>query len=325
MSSRTTAKLLVVDDATFIRDLVKRVLRTRMPNVQVEEAINGKRAIQILHKQQIDLVLCDWEMPEMSGLEVLQWMRAQDAYQKTPFIMITSRTDKEYVVQAVQAGASDYIGKPFSNEQLLQKAGKQLAKTHDLRALAARDTSNPVAEAAASSVNPLLAGASRTGSGTAGPAAESVSLLTGGGAKPARAAAPAAESASILTGAANNAKGVKAAANKSASAAASATKGVAQLRLSDATVRCIIKDLNLQEALLVIKNDGRIPQVLEQAVVDIEAEEGGQQVARVNAFVFSVQANERRVDSPFISLRVQFVDNDPEKFEALTHYVTRIR
>ncbi|MDR4168348.1 response regulator, partial [Bacillus paranthracis] len=107
--------MLVVDDATFIRDLVKRVLRTRMPNVQVEEAINGKRAIQILHKQQIDLVLCDWEMPEMSGLEVLQWMRAQDAYQKTPFIMITSRTDKEYVVQAVQAGASDYIGKPFSN------------------------------------------------------------------------------------------------------------------------------------------------------------------------------------------------------------------
>lgn len=127
--------VLVVDDATFIRDLVKKGLRDNFPGVQIEEAINGRKAQQMLSRQVVDLILCDWEMPEMSGLELLTWCREQDNLKTTPFIMVTSRGDKENVVQAIQAGVSDYIGKPFSNEQLVTKVKKALQRAGKLQAL----------------------------------------------------------------------------------------------------------------------------------------------------------------------------------------------
>ncbi len=107
---------LVVDDAPFIRDLMKKGLRDNFPGLHIEEAVNGRKAQQLLSRQNVDLILCDWEMPEMSGLELLTWCRAQENLKTTPFIMVTSRGDKENVVQAIQAGVSDYIGKPFSND-----------------------------------------------------------------------------------------------------------------------------------------------------------------------------------------------------------------
>ncbi len=118
---------LVVDDAPFIRDLMKKGLRDNFPGLHIEEAVNGRKAQQLLSRQNVDLILCDWEMPEMSGLELLTWCRAQENLKTTPFIMVTSRGDKENVVQAIQAGVSDYIGKPFSNDQLVAKIkrGKQ--------------------------------------------------------------------------------------------------------------------------------------------------------------------------------------------------------
>ncbi|PPC76219.1 two-component system response regulator [Pokkaliibacter plantistimulans] len=285
-------RLLVVDDASFIRDLVKRVIKSKLPAIEVEEAVNGKRALSLLGKVDFDIVLCDWEMPEMSGLEVLQWMRGQDRCKQVPFIMITSRIDKEYVIQAVQSGVTDYIGKPFSNEQLLNKVAKVLAKKHDLRALARRDD-QPLQAAQG---NPLQAQAIQPAK-IQGVAADSVNVLTGG----------------------------KSAGSGRKVAASNVPKGLAQLRLPDnATVRCVIKDISLQEATLVVKTEERVPKVLESAVVDIE-QEGGKQVARVNGFVFSVQASERSASSEFISVKVVFVDNDPEKFEALSHFVAGLR
>jgi DNA-binding response OmpR family regulator len=129
--------VLVVDDATFIRDLVKKGLRDHFPGVQIIEAVNGRKAQQLLARQAVDLILCDWEMPEMSGLELLTWCREQDNLKTTPFIMVTSRGDKDNVVQAIQAGVSDYIGKPFSNEQLVTKVTKALSRAGKLQALAA--------------------------------------------------------------------------------------------------------------------------------------------------------------------------------------------
>ncbi|WP_166257092.1 response regulator [Marinobacter salicampi] len=116
-----TLKALVVDDASFVRDLVKRTVRQRFPVIELAEAPNGRKAQTLISRNHFDLVLCDWEMPEMSGLELLQWMRQQDAHRKTPFIMITSRGDKSHVVEAVQEGVSEYLGKPFSPEGLSNK------------------------------------------------------------------------------------------------------------------------------------------------------------------------------------------------------------
>ena len=129
--------VLVVDDAPFIRDLIKKGLRNLFPGLAVDEAADGRRAQTILGKQRFDLILCDWEMPGMTGLELLTWFRAQPDHKGVPFIMVTSRGDKENVVQAIQAGVSDYMGKPFSNEQLAAKVKKALQRTGKLAELQA--------------------------------------------------------------------------------------------------------------------------------------------------------------------------------------------
>ena len=83
--------VLVVDDASFIRDLIKKGLRSHFPGIQIDEAVNGRKAQQMLGVQKFDLVLCDWEMPEMSGLELLTWFRQQSEFKATPFIMEIGR------------------------------------------------------------------------------------------------------------------------------------------------------------------------------------------------------------------------------------------
>src|SRR5690554_7682332 len=146
---------LVVDDAPFIRDLVKKALRGHFPGLHIEEAVNGSKARQLLGRTAFDLILCDWEMPELSGLELLQWFRAQPGQQKTPFIMVTSRGDRDNVVQAIQAGVSDYVGKPFSNEQLISKVSKALHRVGKLELLRSRPVQTSVGHAQ-ESVSALL-------------------------------------------------------------------------------------------------------------------------------------------------------------------------
>jgi CheY-like chemotaxis protein len=123
-----TLKALVVDDASFVRDLVKRTVRQRFPVIETAEAPNGRRAQSLMSRTAFDLILCDWEMPEMSGLELLQWMRQQPQYQSTPFIMITSRGDKDHVIEAIKEGVSEYLGKPFSPEGLSRKIIKVMGR-----------------------------------------------------------------------------------------------------------------------------------------------------------------------------------------------------
>ncbi len=149
---------LVVDDAPFIRDLMKKGLRDNFPGLHIEEAVNGRKAQQLLSRQNVDLILCDWEMPEMSGLELLTWCRAQENLKTTPFIMVTSRGDKENVVQAIQAGVSDYIGKPFSNDQLVAKIKKALSRSGKLEALAAHAPRREIASGMANDSLAALTG-----------------------------------------------------------------------------------------------------------------------------------------------------------------------
>lgn len=163
-------RILVVDDASFIRDMVKKQLRERIPGVEVTEAADGNRALAALKQKRMDLILSDWEMPNMSGEELLRHLRAQPEGGDMPFIMVTSRGDRNHVVKAVEAGASDYLVKPFTPEELLRKVGKQLVR------IGKTPKAGPQSAAQ-------------------GLAAESISVLTGGrGAsapEPARSEAPA--------------------------------------------------------------------------------------------------------------------------------------
>ena len=84
-------KVLVVDDAKFIRERVTSMVRDAFPQSAVYACENGRDAIKAMSQEQFSIILCDWEMPQMSGLEVLQWTRAQDNYKQVPFLMVTSR------------------------------------------------------------------------------------------------------------------------------------------------------------------------------------------------------------------------------------------
>ncbi|HEY1028098.1 MAG TPA: response regulator [Pseudomonas sp.] len=284
--------VLVVDDATFIRDLVKKGLRDHFPGVQIEEAINGRKAQQMLSRQAVDLILCDWEMPEMSGLELLTWCREQDSLKTTPFIMVTSRGDKENVVQAIQAGVSDYIGKPFSNEQLVTKVKKALSRAGKLQALAA-------------SAPPKMLS-------TGALANDSLAALTGGKAEVVKPSAP-----TPALSAAPSAAPAPAAASKSP-----AGRGQGQLRLPSGSMACVIKALSLKEALLVVRRGEVLPQVLESAVLDLEQGEAAE-TARLNGYLHAVAAFEPKPESEWLQLTFRFVDRDPQKLDYLSRLIAR--
>lgn len=126
-----TARILVVDDAKFTRDLMVKSVKVEYPQFEVDTAQDGRKAQKLLEISRFDLVLCDWEMPEMSGIELLTWLRENDSCRNkdTPFIMVTSLGDKEYVVEAAQHGVTDYVTKPFNNDQLVSKVTKQLVRS----------------------------------------------------------------------------------------------------------------------------------------------------------------------------------------------------
>lgn len=119
-------RILVVDDATFIRDMVKKQLRDKIPGVEVFEAPDGSRALSLIKNQPIDVVLSDWEMPNMTGSELLHAVRSMPDASKMPFIMVSSRGDRSHIVKAIELGVSDYLTKPFTADELLKKVFKQL-------------------------------------------------------------------------------------------------------------------------------------------------------------------------------------------------------
>lgn len=121
-------KVLVADDATFVRDLVKRTLRHMIADIELWEAPDGARAMSLIKSKSPDLILSDWEMPGMSGDELLRWLRQQPEFADTPFVMITSRGDRDHVIAAVSAGVSDYLSKPFTADELTRKIAKQLKR-----------------------------------------------------------------------------------------------------------------------------------------------------------------------------------------------------
>ena len=112
--------ILAVDDSPSMRQMVSFTLKNAGFNVV--EAVDGQDAWEKAGGRSFDLVLTDWNMPGKSGLEVVQAIRAQDA--KVPIIMVTTEAEKARVMQAIEAGVSDYLVKPFTAETLREKLEK---------------------------------------------------------------------------------------------------------------------------------------------------------------------------------------------------------
>ncbi|ROM80450.1 two-component system response regulator [Pseudomonas brassicacearum] len=303
--------VLVVDDASFIRDLVKKCLRNYFPGIRIEDAVNGKKAQSMLAREAFDLVLCDWEMPEMSGLELLTWCRQQDNLKGMPFVMVTSRGDKENVVQAIQAGVSGYVSKPFTNEQLLGKVKQALHKVGKLDTLM---NSAPTKMNSAFGNDSLSA---LTGGKAAPVAAVASAPAVNPFAKPAVVAAAAPAAAAPARGLLNSPP-VKA----PAASAPTANRGQGQLRLSSGTQPCVIKALSLKEALLVVKRTDTLPQVLESAVLDMEQGDNAE-TARLNGYLHAIVAHEQTPDSEWLQLTFRFVDKDPQKLDYISRLIAR--
>ena len=115
--------VLIVDDFATMRRILKNILR-QIGFTNIYEADNGKNALNILKKQKFDLILCDWNMPEMSGLELLNEIRSDNELKDTPFVMVTAEAQKNNIIEAVQAGVSNYVVKPFTAETINGKLKK---------------------------------------------------------------------------------------------------------------------------------------------------------------------------------------------------------
>jgi two-component system chemotaxis response regulator CheY len=123
-------KILVADDYATIRKIIRNHLKQFGYN-NIADAEDGAAAFKMLKSQTIDFIISDWNMPNMSGIELLKAVRADADYCKIPFLMITSEASKENIVSALKAGVSNYIVKPFTaatlNEKITQIMEKQVS------------------------------------------------------------------------------------------------------------------------------------------------------------------------------------------------------
>ncbi len=116
------SQILVVDDSAAIRKILQRVLRqTGMSIGAIHEAGDGQEALQTLAAQRVDLVLSDINMPKMDGLQLLASLRASAEWRNIPVVMITTEGGEMKVAEAVKLGASGYVRKPFTADQIKEK------------------------------------------------------------------------------------------------------------------------------------------------------------------------------------------------------------
>jgi len=125
-------RVLVVDDMPTMRRIVKNQLRQMgFSQNHIEEAENGAKALlRVQALPQIDFIVSDWNMPEMTGIELLKSVRALPGLEKLPFLMVTAEAKQENVVEAIKARVSNYIVKPFSATALEEKILKILSLTN---------------------------------------------------------------------------------------------------------------------------------------------------------------------------------------------------
>jgi len=116
--------VMVVDDSRVMRNIVKNIFEELKIPVHFLEAPDGEKALQILVVNPVDLVLLDWNMPNLSGIDFLRKVRAMDGYQKIPIIMVTSEASKLNVVEAVREGVTAYVTKPINPQIFLDKLSK---------------------------------------------------------------------------------------------------------------------------------------------------------------------------------------------------------
>lgn len=127
MSMNKQMRILVVDDFSTMRRIIKNILR-QLGFSNMVEADDGTTAWEILNKDKIDFIVSDWNMPKMTGIELLRKVRSSEEFADMPFLMVTAEAQQENIIEAVQAKVSNYIVKPFTADTLGQKIDKIFEK-----------------------------------------------------------------------------------------------------------------------------------------------------------------------------------------------------
>lgn len=121
-------RILIVDDFANMR-LVMRKTLVALGFSNIIEAAGGEDAVRKIEAgEEFDFIISDWNMPHMTGLELLKYVRGADKINKTPFLMITAEAKRENIIDAAKAGVSQYIVKPFTTESLQEKIETIFAK-----------------------------------------------------------------------------------------------------------------------------------------------------------------------------------------------------
>ncbi|HTC28601.1 chemotaxis protein CheY [Dyella dinghuensis] len=118
-------KILVVDDFSTMRRIVRNLLvELGFSNPMIQEADDGHNAMTMLKASPFDMVVTDWNMPNMTGIELLQAIRAEPKLKGLPVLMVTAENNREQIIAAAQAGVNGYIVKPFTAVTLKEKLDK---------------------------------------------------------------------------------------------------------------------------------------------------------------------------------------------------------
>lgn len=125
-------KFLVVDDFATMRKVVKKVLNELGYN-DVHEAVDGKNALEVIQQasssnQPFQCIVSDWNMPNMTGLELLKSCKADPKFKDVPFMLVTAESEKDQIIEAAKAGVSEYVVKPFNAATLKEKLQRVYAK-----------------------------------------------------------------------------------------------------------------------------------------------------------------------------------------------------
>ena len=129
----TSLKVLVVDDMSTMRRIIKNVLK-QIGFTDLVEAEDGQDALNKLKAGDIGFIVSDWNMPVMQGIDLLRAVRADPDLKHLPFLMVTAEAQKDNIIEAVQAGVSNYVVKPFTAEALQVKLEKIFANVQPAKA-----------------------------------------------------------------------------------------------------------------------------------------------------------------------------------------------
>lgn len=116
-------RVLIVDDFATMRRIVRNILR-QIGLQNVVEADDGTTAWDVINREKIDFIVSDWNMPKMTGIELLRKVRGSEQYADIPFLMVTAEAQQENIIEAAQAKVSNYIVKPFTADTMKQKIDK---------------------------------------------------------------------------------------------------------------------------------------------------------------------------------------------------------